>query len=94
MTTATTRKPKQAPPDVCRLTLTVRGVPYAVRFLRFDEGAGVSKLIRLRKADGTAYHVARTGFGTTCDCGDFTFRREGTAAGCKHVRALEALGLI
>ncbi len=97
MATATMKPrkpPKARPPDVCRLTLHVRGVAYAVRFLDADPGAGVSALIRLRKADGTAYHVAGTVHGPTCDCGDQTWRHEGRASSCKHIRALKACGLL
>jgi len=97
MTTATKpRKPDRTKPaDTCRLTLHVRGVAYAVRFLEADPGAGVSRLIRLRKVHGETYHVAATLYGRTCDCGDHTFRHEGSDdLGCKHIRALKACGLI
>jgi hypothetical protein len=42
-----------------------------------------------------AYTVADTGDGATCDCPDFLFRHDGhDQTGCKHVRALRALGLL
>ena len=95
MATATSSRKKSRPPDVCRLTVHIRGDAYAVRIIEADPDADVSKLIRLRKADGTAYHVARTAHGATCDCADQTFRHEGRdGSGCKHIRALRAVGLL
>ena len=90
------RKAKHAPPDTCRLTLTIRGVAYAVRVLKADPGAEVARLVRLRRAGDrpATYHVARTVHGATCDCGDQTFRHEGRETACKHIRACRALGLL
>lgn len=92
MATARTRKPK--PADVCRLSLTIAGTMYHVRPLALDDPDDV-RAYRLRKADGTVYHVLQNAMtGHQCDCGDFTFRRDGKdPAGCKHVRALVAVGL-
>src|SRR5262249_38123360 len=85
---------KPQPADLCRLTVTIRGTCYTARPVR-PEADGVTRAWRLRKADGTTYDVADTAHGATCDCADQTFRHEGIdAAGCKHVRALRALGLI
>ena len=54
-----------------------------------------TKAFRLNKADGTLYDVAQTRYGPQCDCPDFIFRRDGLdPAGCKHVQALVAQGLI
>jgi hypothetical protein len=53
-----------------------------------------SKAFRLRKPDGTAYFVTQDENGHACDCGDFTFRREGTSTACKHVRALRAARML
>src|SRR4051794_37392451 len=81
-------------PDTCRLTATIRGESYAVRPLRPESG-DVTRAWRLIKADGTAYVVADTAHGATCTCRDFAFRHKGhDPAGCKHTRALRALGLI
>jgi hypothetical protein len=97
--TSTTRKPaKPRPADVCRLTITIRGVAYTARPLR-PETSNVIRAWRLRKPDGRApggsYTVADTSDGPTCDCADQTFRHEGIdATGCKQIRALRALGLI
>ena len=98
MTRATMpRKPaKPKPADVCRLTLHIRGVAYAVRPFPAVALGSSAHAFRLRKA-GTSevYDVAETPLGPTCDCGDQTFRHEGIdALGCKHIRALRALGLI
>jgi hypothetical protein len=50
---------------------------------------------RLRKPDGAAYDVALTEHGPNCSCPDFTFSREGKdPAGCKHLKALRAWGLL
>ena len=87
-----TRKPR--PADVCRLTVTIRGVAYGARPIR-PETPEVVRAWRLRRADGTTYDVADTVDGQTCDCADQTFRHEGIDAdGCKHLRALRALGLL
>jgi hypothetical protein len=95
MTTATTRAPwepaRGRPADTCRLTLHLRGLAYDVSPIACDEG----RAFRLAKADGTNYDVAETPYGPTCDCGDQTWRHEGRdILGCKHIRALRALGLI
>src|SRR4051794_10245470 len=96
MTTATqaraTRKlAKLRPADTCRLTVHIRGVAYGARPIASEDG----RAWRLRKADGTLHDVAETPHGPTCSCGDQTFRHEGLdALGCKHIRALRALGLI
>ena len=94
--TATIRKPatRKATPkraDVCRLSLTINGVMYALRPVPAP-AFGHRKAFRLRKADGTAYDVADTLHGPTCDCGDQTFRHEGRDdRGCKHIRRLEGV---
>jgi hypothetical protein len=87
---------KPAPAGTCRLTLTIRGADYSVRGLVPDPLAGVGRAYRLRKlADGSLYDVAETEHGPVCDCPDFAFRRDGLdPQGCKHVRALVALGLL
>jgi hypothetical protein len=97
MTTAT-KSPRQPasprPADVCRMTISIRGVSYTAR-PNCPESSDVIRVWRLRKPDGTVYTVADTIDGAMCDCADFTFRHEGhDQTGCKHVRALRALGLI
>lgn len=81
-------------PAVCRLTMEINGTDY-----RIEPNPGgafdVSRAYRLRKRDGTAYDVARTDYGLTCDCPDFIFRRDGLdPSGCKHLKAMVAYGLL
>jgi hypothetical protein len=77
-----------------RLILTIRETDYAVRPLACDPPIA-ARAFQLRKPDGTFYDVAQTPFGSTCDCPDFVYRRDGLdPLGCKHVRALRAYGLI
>lgn len=81
-------------PRMTRLLLVIDRTFYRVEPLRDAPGAA-ARAFRLNKQDGTPYDVAQTPFGPTCDCPDFIFRRDGIdPAGCKHVRALVAEGLI
>ena len=67
---------------------------YGVHPLACGDG-DPSRAYRLNKTDGTMYDVAQTRYGPRCDCPDFIYRRDGLdPAGCKHVRALVAQGLI
>ena len=76
------------------LFLVINETVYRVRSLRGD-ATSVARAFRLKKGDGTVYDVAQTHFGPECDCPDFVFRRDGLdPAGCKHVKALVAEGLI
>ena len=76
------------------MTLHITGTTYAVVPSPCDPEAA-TKVFRLRKADRTAYHVAATLHGLICDCPDFTFHRDGRdPAGCKHIKALVAVGLL
>jgi hypothetical protein len=76
------------------LVLTIQETSYALRPLACDP-ISASRAFRLRKSDGTLYDVSQTDFGPACDCPDFVFRRDGLdPAGCKHVQALAAHGLI
>jgi hypothetical protein len=85
----TTRKP--ARPDVCRLTLTIRGESYTARPIANPDG----RAFRLRhQATGKAYDVAEGEHGPTCDCPDAVYRHDGTGTSCKHLRAMSALNLI
>src|SRR5688572_32441367 len=78
-----------------RLTLTINGQSYTIRPIPSDAFGAVGRAFRLRKSDGTTYDVAETVHGPTCDCGDFTFRRDGIdPAGCKHIRALSVFTLL
>ena len=82
-----------APPK-SQLLLVINQTIYGVRPIRCAPADAV-RAFRLNKPDGTLYDVAQTRFGAECDCPDFVFRRDGLdPAGCKHVRALVAEGLI
>jgi hypothetical protein len=89
------RKPaRPRPADTCRLTVRIRGGVYTAHPIR-PETSGVIRAWTLRKADGESYTVADTIDGAICDCADFTFRHDGRdQTGCKHIRALRALGLL
>ena len=96
MTTArrTTRKPPAEPHGVARLMLAINETTYTLRRVPADPSIAV-RAFRLRKPDGTTYHVAVTPHGPECDCPDWTFHRDGIdPAGCKHIRALNAVGLL
>jgi hypothetical protein len=89
------RKPVRPAHGVARLTLTINGVAYSLHPLWCD-GVEATRLYRLRKAGTPArYVVAETPDGPVCDCPDYTFHREGIdPAGCKHIKAMVAVGLI
>lgn len=77
-----------------QLYLTIRDGLYAVRKIDCDPLIG-DQAYRLLKADGNCYDVIQTRYGPSCDCPDFLFRRDGLdPAGCKHIQALVACGLI
>jgi hypothetical protein len=79
---------------VCRLTMAINGVDYRVE-PNPPAAFAAGKAYRLRKPDGTAYDVAATGYGLTCDCPDFIFHRDGLDPdGCKHIKAMVAYGLL
>lgn len=92
---ATTRKtatPK-VPTGRCGLTLRINGTAYRVRPIRAESG-GI-RAFRLMQRDGGSHDVSCQPRGAECTCGDFVFRRDGIdPAGCKHVRAARACGLI
>jgi hypothetical protein len=78
----------------CRLTMEINGVDYRVEQSP-DEASAARKSYRLRKLNGTAYDVALTNHGLTCDCPDFIFHRDGLDPdGCKHIKAMVAYGLL
>src|SRR5512143_9607 len=81
----------------CRLILQVNGRHYTVRPTPVaGPSFGITRAYRLLRIDsGDIYDVAvhRDGH-RECTCPDHVFRREGIdPAGCKHARALAALGL-
>ena len=90
---ASQRKPARPPHGYARLVLTINGTPYRVRRLACDPSAAMNAF-RLRKDDGSHYNVASTPDGHICDCPDFTFNRDGIDPhGCKHIKAMIAVGL-
>lgn len=95
--TTTTLKPRRTvrqPHGIARLMILISGATYTLRRIPCDPSIA-ARAWRLRKPDGAAYYVALTEYGPTCDCPDWTFHREGRdAEGCKHIRALKAVGLI
>jgi DNA-binding beta-propeller fold protein YncE len=79
---------------VCRLTMAINDVDYRVE-PNARATYAVEKAYRLSKPDGTAYDVASTHHGLTCDCPDFIFHRDGIDPdGCKHIKAMVAYGLL
>ncbi|MGP0069153.1 MAG: hypothetical protein ACLQGP_36830 [Isosphaeraceae bacterium] len=88
------RKPARPAHGTARLTLFVNGTAYNVRPIACDPAAAI-QAFRLRKADGTVYHIASTRDGHLCDCPDFVFHRDGIdPAGCKHIKAMVAVSLL
>ncbi|AGA26481.1 hypothetical protein [Singulisphaera acidiphila] len=91
---STPRKPAGPTHGKCRLTLNINGATYRVHPIPADAFAAI-KAYRLRKGDGSNYDVALTVHGPECDCPDYTFNRDGIdPAGCKHIKALLAVGLL
>ncbi len=90
----TTLKVPQPAARTCNLTLTIDRTAYSVQPIACDSYLA-ARAYRLSKADGAVYDVAQTRYGPSCDCPDFIFRRDGLdPAGCKHVKALVAFGMI
>jgi hypothetical protein len=76
------------------MTISINGTDYQVN-PSLAEAHEVWKAYRLTKADGTAYDVAQTIHGLTCDCPDFIFHRDGIDPdGCKHIKAMVVYGLL
>jgi hypothetical protein len=85
-------RPKKIPSS--HLLLLINETLYRVHPVAC-ESSTAERAFRLDKGDGTLYDVAQTRFGVECDCPDFVFRRDGLdPAGCKHVKALVAKGLL
>lgn len=95
MTATQSRRDKLERPAISyRLELRIGGTMYGVEPLPEALEVG-GRAFRLTKEDGTAYDVAQTPHGPSCDCPDYIFRRDGLdPAGCKHVQAMVGSGLI
>jgi hypothetical protein len=88
------RKPARPAHGLARLMLVVNGTSYVIRTIPCDPAAAL-KAFRLRKVDGTVYHIALNEHGPVCDCPDFVFHRDGIDPdGCKHIKAMTAVGLL
>jgi hypothetical protein len=81
----------------CRLTLTINGVHVSVRPIQSEDDP-IRRAFRLQRIplrSGVIFDVAETVQGSTCDCPDFVFRREGLDPhGCLHIRAMRTVGLL
>jgi predicted nucleic acid-binding Zn finger protein len=79
---------------ICRLSLSIGNERYGLS--RLDRaGEATLEAWRLVKGDGTTYDCTLSEGGPSCDCPDFIWRREGVSPdGCKHIRGLEAVGLL
>lgn len=69
--------------------MDIRGTNYLVTIYRH------AQVVRLTKADGTAYDCCHTPHGLTCDCADFIYRRrEEDGSLCKHLQAVVKEGVL
>src|SRR3954470_21330058 len=79
------------------LTIAINGQSYIVRPILGISDVTIIRAWRLSKLDnaGAVYDVAEHEDHNECDCPDYTYRRAGLDRdGCKHCRALRAVGLI
>jgi hypothetical protein len=85
----------EAEAPAAALTLTIGGTPYAVRRVACPAAAAL-ECFAVRKAGAAeTHHVSRHADGCRCTCGDFVYRREHLdPKGCKHIRAMVAVGLL
>jgi hypothetical protein len=90
------RKPTRPVHGVCGLTLSINGARSKVHPIDGRaEGPGRAYRLTKQAADGAVYDLAEDQDGAVGDCPDFVYRREGLdAAGCKHIRAARACGLL
>jgi len=97
--------PAPAPPAEARTgaevlragAIAIRARVYAIERCAIDPRAReVEALYALTSDAGEVYHVCQVrGAGHRCTCADWEFRRAGIdPAGCKHCRALAAVGLL
>lgn len=92
------KKTNEAPPPVtgrAKLLIEINDFRYTLRKIEASPEIALVAW-RLTKSDGRIYDVRldENGF-VACDCFDFLKNREGKdPAGCKHCRALKAVGLL
>lgn len=94
--TRTSTKAARPAGGTCGLTLSINGVRYRVRPIPCGD-FGAVKAFRLAKqgGKGDVYDLVAFVDHAACDCPDFTFHRDGRdPAGCKHLKAARACGLI
>jgi hypothetical protein len=84
----------QIRPGVDGLVLLIAGQGYQVQPIPREPGGAASVLVRLTRADGTVYHVARLDARCDCDCPDHAWRAEAEGRDCKHVVHLARWGLL
>ncbi len=58
------------------------------------ESAGAISAWRLTSSEGETYVVNEGRHGYGCECGDYVWRKDGTAELCKHIQALIKVGLL
>ena len=74
---------------MARFIVIINDVSY---FLKLTQNDDTAKLYRLTKENQTCYTVGVTNQGYTCNCDDNVRRKPD--GGCKHIRALQANGII
>lgn len=65
------------------------------RLIRLEPNPAVAApAFRLLKDDGTFHDVRLERTGPECDCEDYNWCRRNRPEGCKHIRALQAVGML
>lgn len=89
-------KPRRVNPahGSVKMTVAINGTPYTVIPIVSQDPA-VTRCYELRKERGGHYHVSQHPHGAECTCPDFEFnRKHRDPEGCKHVRSLQAFGMV
>lgn len=89
--------PAPAPPKAPRvgLVLLIDGAGYQLDRLPREPGDGTVVGYRLSRSDGTSYDAVAFEDGpATCECGDYAWRGQDRAFGCKHLQSLRIAGLM
>ncbi len=77
------------------VVIGIGGFAYRVQPIAIAPSVGTVAYSLHDTARNRLHYVHRDNFGEViCDCGDFTYRRQGTGEPCKHGRRLAELGLI
>ena len=85
---------KAKPASRCSLTLRIGETAYNVRPVATVETVEV-KAFHLTREGSPPYRVSQTDRGFRCSCPDAQYRHgDPDDAGCKHVRAMRAVGLV